>query len=339
VFFLFYGAGWMAVDLFFGLSGFIFFWLYAKGIAEGRVSAADFFVLRFSRLYPLHLVTLLAVGVEQWAFRRLTGHFFIYSWNDRYHLALNLPLASSWGLEHGFSFNGPIWSVSVEVALYLMFFVLCRTLRIRAIHLVALSAFGFIMVSSWYPQIGTGMGGFFLGGFTYLAYEEIVRREYDRVLARWLPFLVGLLWIGAATWVRLELRLHELPARYGHIADYWPVPVILFPLTILALALVETRRGTLGRRLSFLGNISYSSYLLHFPLQLAVAGIVTRFAIDPSLFASKRFLLTFFGVLTAMSLSSFYFFEAPARRWIRARLLTRRAALRQPPAGAPLGGG
>jgi peptidoglycan/LPS O-acetylase OafA/YrhL len=35
---LFYSVGWIAVDLFFALSGFIFFWLYAEAITERRVS-------------------------------------------------------------------------------------------------------------------------------------------------------------------------------------------------------------------------------------------------------------------------------------------------------------
>src|SRR5207244_9707990 len=47
--------------------------------------------------------------------------------------------------------------------------------------------------------------------------------------------------------------------------------LLLFPLTILTLAVWEARRGRLGRRLAFVGQISYSSYLLHFPLQMHFA--------------------------------------------------------------------
>src|ERR1700675_2139648 len=49
-----YDEGWAAVDLFFPLSGFIFFWLYGESIRERRIVASEFALLRFSRLWPLH---------------------------------------------------------------------------------------------------------------------------------------------------------------------------------------------------------------------------------------------------------------------------------------------
>ncbi|MFD0804080.1 acyltransferase family protein, partial [Streptomonospora algeriensis] len=53
----FYRFGALAVPLFFVLSGFVFDWLYAIRIRAQRIDAATFFVLRFSRLYPLFIAT------------------------------------------------------------------------------------------------------------------------------------------------------------------------------------------------------------------------------------------------------------------------------------------
>jgi peptidoglycan/LPS O-acetylase OafA/YrhL len=239
---------------------------------------------------------------------------------------LHLGLASSWGLERAFSFNGPVWSVSVEAALYVMFFLLCRLMRARFVSLLAIAALGFIVVTRVYVPIGKGIGGFFLGGCVYLAYEWILRRGYDKALARALPVLLVAAWGYVVLVPGSRLRLGAMPWWPEHVEDYWPTVVILFPLTILTLVLIETRRGTLGKRISFVGDISYSSYLLHFPLQLAVATSTVLLAVDHAIFLSPLFLLAFFVLLIGASLASYRWFEAPAQRWMRARLRTNKKA-------------
>ena len=97
---------------------------------------------------------------------------------------------------------------------------------------------------------------------------------------------------------------------------------------ILTLVLVETRRGTFGRRLSFIGDLSYSSYLLHFPLQVAVAILVVVVSADRAILFSRAFFVWFFAVLILASLASYHWFEAPAQRWIRTRLIRRGAGAR-----------
>jgi peptidoglycan/LPS O-acetylase OafA/YrhL len=321
VFFLFYSVGWIAVDLFFSLSGFIFFWLYAEAISAGRISAWDFFVLRFSRLYPLHLVSLLAVAAGQLVFLRMTHGFFVYVWNDWYHFLLNLGFASGWGFEKGFSFNGPVWSVSVEVALYVMFFGLCRLMRARLVSLLAISAVGFVVVIPVSAYLGKGIGGFFLGGSVYIAYEWIFRKGFDRAFARTLPVVLAAAWVYVVVGPGAAVR-HGGVARWRatHVEDYWPAVVLLFPLTILTLVVVERRRGTLGRRIASLGHISYSSYLLHFPLQLGVATTAVLAGTSRVLFLSPWFLLGFFSLLVGTSLASYHWLEVPAQQWIRGRL-------------------
>ena len=58
----FYSQGIRAVDLFFCISGFVFYWLYSNRVRENEVDLRQFSVLRFSRLYPLHFVTLITVA-------------------------------------------------------------------------------------------------------------------------------------------------------------------------------------------------------------------------------------------------------------------------------------
>jgi peptidoglycan/LPS O-acetylase OafA/YrhL len=319
VFFLLYAKGWLAVELFFSLSGFIFFWLYSKPIAQGAVSAREFLVLRFSRLYPLHFATLLIVAGGQLAYLGIAGTYFIYPANDAYHFLLNVLFVSSWGLEQGWSFNAPVWSVSVEVFLYLLFFIVCRLWPARLLGLLGMAALGFLVVKQIYAPIGRGIGGFYLGGCAYLAYEWIVARGHVRVAAIGLACASAALWLVSLLVVRDYLYGTAVPALapLQAIDGYWPTVLLTFPLTLLSLALLEHWRGTLGRRLAFVGDISYSSYMLHFPLQLAFALLVARGALDSAVFYSPYMLLLFFVVLIALSAASHRFFELPLQRWLR----------------------
>ena len=98
----------------------------ATPFSIASVPGWTFFVFRFSRLYPLHLATLVAVAILQSLYFRMHGCFFVYQNNDIRHFLLQLLMASKWGFESGDSFNGPIWSISVEVLVYVVFFLMLR---------------------------------------------------------------------------------------------------------------------------------------------------------------------------------------------------------------------
>jgi len=317
VFKLFYLQGAVAVDLFFSLSGFIFFWLYARRIAEGTVNATDFLVLRLSRLYPLHVVTLIMVAAGQAVHHGVAGGSFVYPDNDLWHFLLHVALLPSVGLEAGFSFNAPVWSVSVEVLLYVMFFLVCRARLHRPWVLLLLSCAGILVLTRLYAPIGRGVGSFFLGGLTFHLFTWIRERMHVRW---WTGISVGLtavLWLLTVGFVGADMSLSNLPGLW-RLQGLFAV-IILFPLTILALALLDQGRTASVRLLSMLGNISYSSYLLHFPLQLAFALVVDLLGIDRAFFGTGMSFLLYFGLLIPLSLASYHWLELPAqmalRRW------------------------
>ena len=335
----FYARGWLAVDLFFCLSGFVFYWLYAKRVSGGEISSGKFAWLRFSRLYPLHFLTLFVVMVGQLWSINASGRYFVYQSNDLYHFLLNLIFASSWGLERDSSFNGPIWSVSVEVLLYALFYSCSRLLPVRTVVLALISIIGLTVVKNYYQPLGRGIGSFFLGGCVFLAYQVIVKSRCVAAVTKSLAILMISAWVATMGVVhqvfdldlltvqavpflwRFDASLHLVVDK---IVGGWPV-LVLFPLTILSLALIETRRGSLGKRVSFIGDISYSSYLLHFPLQILFSALVARFAGDHSVYYSPWFMLLFFGVLVMSCYFSFRYFEMPMQKYLRKTGSTLRA--------------
>lgn len=302
----FYEAGHWGVDLFFCISGFVFFSLYAARIVSNDVTPLRFFVLRASRLYPLHLATLLVVAGLQAFYLARNGHYFVYSDNNWEQFALHLMMVSNW-FPNDLAFNGPVWSLSVEVLLYISFYVVCR---MRLTHPAFLACLCIVALPLWKfdSQIGRGFLAFYLGCLSATIVGQIQQRGAVSpavVMSVIAVVLTALLAVFASN----NLTMAETVAR-----------VIVFPalVTLGALFDAQLQKGTRG--LWWLGNISYSSYLLHFPLQLAL--VTTGVAID---YTAPATLLAFFVVLVIISLASFYWFETPAMTLIRSRALAPRA--------------
>jgi peptidoglycan/LPS O-acetylase OafA/YrhL len=135
----FYDHGTRGVWIFWCISGFIFFWKYRDAIADRSVGGWRFFVLRFSRLYPLHIATLLLVALVQPLYFNLNGYFFVYQDNDLLHFLPQLLMASNWGFQDVLSFNGPIWSISIEVLVYFFFFIMLLATRSWLLNLVVIA--------------------------------------------------------------------------------------------------------------------------------------------------------------------------------------------------------
>ena len=127
---------------------------------------ATFVNYRFSRLYPLHILTLLIVAALQAAYFRRYGAFFIYQLNDARHFVLQLFFASNWSRQSPFTFNGPIWSLSIEVLLYAMFFAIAFA-RLAYPAIIAGLALAGARIFRHYNFIGHGMLSFFSGGLCF----------------------------------------------------------------------------------------------------------------------------------------------------------------------------
>src|SRR5690606_32505071 len=87
-----YEAGFIAVDLFFVISGFVFFLLYDTSIARRQTTASRFFIYRFSRLYPLYSITLIMAALLEALFIVRTGQPFVSGQADSLPFAKNLLL-------------------------------------------------------------------------------------------------------------------------------------------------------------------------------------------------------------------------------------------------------
>ena len=85
-------------------------------------------------------MTLLLVAILQPIYFDLNGCFFVYQENDLRHFLLQIFMASNWGFQNGHSFDGPSWSISIEVLVYVGFFLMLLVTRSWLLNLAVIAA-------------------------------------------------------------------------------------------------------------------------------------------------------------------------------------------------------
>lgn len=293
-----YHGGYLAVQLFWVISGFVFFHVYLPRQAALRSFAAN----RIGRLYPLHLVTLVAVALLQLVALSRFGSSLIYEHNDWYHFVLNLFFASNWGFEEGYSFNAPIWSVSVEVLIYAFFWLALRHLRQYRMVLAALLVMAFWVASVVFSDSYVGDCGFFffVGGVVYLLNRLLARRIMAGMGLALAVVAAGL----AAVAIDFELATEVL------------VLALVFGGAVLLVSLLESYPPQiLATASEKVGDLTYGMYLWHIPIQLVMILAIGRDIADWA--PSPLFLAFFLASVIATAWAGFHMIERPANRWVR----------------------
>jgi peptidoglycan/LPS O-acetylase OafA/YrhL len=305
-----YDYGFWGVQVFWCVSGFVFTWKYLDAIKSGEVDGRKFFVLRFSRLYPLHFVTLLVMAALQQVYLSQHGFYFHITNNTVQNFVLQLFMASNWISSDGTSFNFPIWSISIEVLVYAIFFALIRYASASMLMNVAILAIcvGAKALRIWHPLFDC-LAFFYVGGLSAQLFMATRAHPLRRAIG-----ISALSAVTVATVAVFAFRLHA----YKHFE-------LLFLMSYTpALLFVVAREWTCGKRtqavIEACGNMTYSSYLLHFPVQLAVVLTCEAFGVRPPIH-SGTFMLAYLVVILAMSRACYVYFEKPAQDAIRRNFL------------------
>lgn len=307
---LFFDKGDLMVDVFFVLSGIVFSYTYRQTIEKGDVNGFDFFVRRFSRLYPIHLLTLFIVAVLVNLYYRSFNTYPLYKYNDSYHLVLNMFFLHRGFFDKGHSFNGPAWSLSIEVIMYVIFF--CQAKLLRGIwSSVVLAAIGFVFYRSpiqWTfllnVDVGRGLMGFFSGCLIY----EILIKDARRLFIIGVPIISVLLFT----------------VYFIMIKQFVKVPIHVQLIGILATIIPLLHHSELIQRLSkarvfqYLGDISLAVYMIHVPIQFCIL-YYYRFSNQIIPYSSPFFFVSYGLAVITAGFVLHYYFEKPMQRAIRKR--------------------
>lgn len=258
------GRGYLAVDFFFVLSGFIISYVYYEAITDiNKQQILGFYVKRVARIYPLHLVLLLLYLSIPLAYV-LTGRMLpegnLYTLRS---FLLGLLLAHNWGVLNELTWNIPSWSISTELAAYLTFpFVAVASKRLvshKAILAIAGSAvIAIFAIYHFCDAADIGADIPHLGLFRCLAEFVLGICAYKLYTGRQIRREVGCFILFSGVALSCVVLLNK-----G--SDFLTAPTAFF-LFILGSLVCETGLAKLFSKPIFvyLGEISYSTYLVHY---------------------------------------------------------------------------
>ena len=307
-------SGYLAVDLFFVLSGIVIARSYDARFGGG-MSSAEFLGKRLIRLYPLYaLGTLLGLSFR---LASVLGHFQHFNVPELLMTAARsaffIPSPAGRDTPVLFPLDLPAWSLFWELMVNVLFALSWRFLtgaRLVAIVLVSATGLVFLIIAS-----GNANGGFtsssWLMGFT----RAVFGFAFGVLLARYTakdrrrPSAVAFVTLTAATVFLLSVHT-ELRAAYDLCCI-----LILFPL-IAHLAVRFEPPAVLQSTATFLGLISYALYLLSFPLLGAVNVVLPRLSIDPGI----RLTAVLVAALLAACWLADRIYDAPLRRYLAERV-------------------
>jgi peptidoglycan/LPS O-acetylase OafA/YrhL len=320
--FAFYRS-YLAVDLFFILSGFVIAYAYDGKLRDGKISLAQFLKIRLIRLYPVFLMSVFMCALVVLAAVLFDPPGTAPSMAEMAPVialtALYLPSHLS-GSDDLFPLNAIYWSLFFELVVNIVYAAV-RPYLSTAVLLVLASSFG-LMVASIAYEYGTLNVGFTWGfgaifsGFARAAFGIFLGLLLFRLRGRFISRFGGLVNPWFAFFLICTLLASPSADRFDAIVD-WLAVAVVFPLSILFASQPSSTRFE-GLLLS-LGSASYPIYVFHRPVSAlisrAAGPVVGRYA-------------PFTGVLLVIFLILFSVWlerrvDIPVRRRLTARFLPR----------------
>ena len=314
---------YLAVDVFFMLSGFVIAHAYDARLAARSLTARDFMAVRIARLYPMYLLSALLCAVI------LVGKL-AFDARPEPDLLRDAVLASALGVlvlpfslqgnPYLFPLNHTHWSLFFELGINALYGAVRP--RISSQSLMAVSVAGLVVATVCAAYTGNLSLGFEWGTASIIGgcgraifgifFGAYLHQRRERLTA----------WIGASSgyWLpMLAIALALMVPAFGSGDWIYDVAVVVcvFPVCILAAAQSEVRRGV--RILSLLGVASYPVYLFHLPVAHVLSKVAPGMDVRFAPFSG----IALVALLIAFAVIAERVYDRPFRALLRAWLATR----------------
>lgn len=334
-FYVLTGMGGQAVMLFFALSGFLVGGPAFRRIHQKSWDFPDYSIHRFTRLWTALIPALVMTFVIDWLGRdwlHLAGYTGEYQpmiasgphpgeqiyldpltflGNIAFQMTATVPVYGS---------DGPLWSLAYEFAYYFTVPLLWFAVRGGAgWGWRVLSVVPFAAMLAFYPHIIPAMGTIWIaGGLAYLVKDRVAALS-----PRWFAALFALTALAAILLLALLFVVH-LPGNYGQLLN--AIFGCACAATLPFLARLQNRGGWYGRLSFGLSEISFTLYVVHFPLAL----FLWLWLFAPAQYAWLPWGLPIWLGITTVSLlyawAMWWLFERNTgivRKWTQRKLLRR----------------
>lgn len=273
---IFVANGYLAVDLFFVLSGAVIFHVYGTALRERQFSWRIFLWKRFARLYPVHLVTLIAAVAILYGGAAIgIGRAPEYDFGTV--LFANFFALHGLGVLDELTLNYPSWSISAEIAAYVLFPILaypCLIWSRRALMIAGIGLFLAVVIAvelapdHLFPTNPRG--------------QKLTSLTYNFSILRVLPeFLLGVIVCRCLTGVR-QLSSGASFLGLGAVIALMALCLLAgqdwaFVLVGVALVgLLFVGRFHPPQWMLLLGTISYSVYMVHALVAITLFKVIER---------------------------------------------------------------
>ncbi len=302
-----FGRGYLAVDFFFLLSGFVIAYNYDRKFEHG-LSVRRFALIRAIRLYPLPVAAVGAAALLQLGY----PHPTLPTERFTYTMVMNLLLLPNTltGTADRFPFDPPSWSLFYELLVNVAYAIVIPVLGRRV--LMGLTVV--LGLALMFATVRCGSVNLLYLNVALGLLRTAFSFSFGVLLARsgvptgpvpaWALYALLLLAIGAPRWLAPG-PLYELAAI-----------TVIFPLIVRLGAGKGRPRGAAVEQ--ELGELSYPVYVLHMPLLSYVGVGVGHFVHDARAIPVAATLV----VLVAAAVSWRYY-DRPVRVWLSRKLLAR----------------
>lgn len=328
---LFINHGYLAVDFFFMLSGYVI--AHAYDDRWDKMTVVDFCKRRFIRLHPLIILgmtfgALLFYLQASPVFPKIAGTpvwQLVLTMVIGYTLIPISPGMDIRGWNEMHPLNGPAWSLFFEYLANILHVFILRKLPNMVLALfVCMAAIAMLHLTL------TNTSGDLIGGWSLEPAQ--LRIGFTRLL---FPYMAGML-LRRVVKIGRNKRTFLLSSvllvlvlsfpRMGGYHNVWVnglyeslVIILVFPLIIYLGAIGEVKEVWSQKLCTFLGNISYPLYITHFPIVCVYYAWTTNNKITMAQGATVGILFIIGAIMLAYASMKMY--DLPIRKWLARRFL------------------